>query len=156
MSPEELQRRLRNLPLGGELFVKRDSLHAARYNYHPDAYQIWDRERVSGRPYCVLVCQKRGKPVPLDDRIVRLMAEKQIKHNGEEAELDRQMRKFRDEDERLDMERDRRFASAWGEKIDVPGRVRSRMGRTKKWKLNSSVLPESCASPNSSKQSATA
>lgn len=153
MSPEELQRRLRQLPLGGELFVKRDSVYAARHRFHPDAYQVWDVERVSRRPYCVLVVQRRGHPAELDDRIVERVARMQVSHNGRESWADEKVREFQHADEETERNRDKVFNHAWKEKVDVPGRVRSLFKKSKRHKLNKSHLP--CASPSSSQQSAT-
>jgi hypothetical protein len=155
MSPEGFQKRLRTLPLGGDLVVKRDPHYAVRHGYHPDAYQIWDKGRVSGRPYCVLVAQLRGVPVELDDRIYARVARMQVQHNGRPGWVDDKVREFMDADEQTDVERDRVFHETWKDRIDVRGKVRSMFGKTKKWALNKSILPETCASQNSSPPSGT-
>jgi len=155
MSPEGFQKRLRNLPLGGDLVVKRDPHYAARYGYHPDAYQIWDRGRVSGRPYCVLVAQLRGRPVELDDRIYERVARMQVQHNGRPSWADEKVREFQHADEQTDLERDRIFHDTWNERVDVKGKIRSMFGKTRKWDLNQARLPEPCDSPSSSPQSGT-
>jgi hypothetical protein len=155
MSPEGFQKRLRHLPLGGDLFVKRDPHYAVRHGFHPDSYQIWDLERVSRRPYCVLVAEKNGYPVELDDRIYERLARMQVQHGGRQGWVDDQVRQFEHADEQNERDRDKLFKDTWSERIDVPGRVRSIFGKTKKWALNNSKLPEPCDSPSSSLPSAT-
>jgi hypothetical protein len=45
------------------LSVRRDSAWACRHGFHPDALQVWDEAPVSGEPYVVFVCQRKGAPI---------------------------------------------------------------------------------------------
>lgn len=140
MSPEELQRRLRALPNGGELFVQRNREWAVKHRRHPDAYQVWDREVVTRKPYCVISIEIDDAPAALDDRVVGRIAKmlRDAAGRRRDAWLDEITRKQRDDTqaledsaingamERIDADKDKAFHAAgwkrhWGlSRCDLP------------------------------------
>lgn len=138
MSPQELERRLRALPGGSSLTVKRDPRWAQLNKLHPDAWQVWDKGIVTGRPIFVLSCEleSTGVPCELTQRIVDLIHRSFVKHGGRKSWID--------ELERKEIEREqapeRRLSAQMAEaKEAVREPLYHRAGHFKHWNLNRSM-----------------
>ncbi len=151
MTPEELQRRLRRLPLGGSLVVKRDRTWATRHGRHPDAFQVWDFGHTSGRPECILSIERDGLPIELSEAVVARLARAQLFHNGRASAVDEQVDEYEREERENDLARHRILDEGREERRD---RVYHGLGKLRYWGVNKAKLP--CASPKSSPQSVTA
>lgn len=140
MSPQELQRRLRALPGGSSLSVKRDSHFARLHKLHPDAWQIWDKGHTTGRPIFVLSCEleRTGGPCELDDRIVNLIARSFLKHGGRKSWIDELEREVNAKEEAEERARHQQVLDAKHSALEP---LYHRAGHFKHWALDGTMKP---------------
>ncbi len=141
MSPEALQAKLRRVLNTSSIEVKQDRAWAVRNKHHPLSLQVWDRGVVTGQPYIVAVCERRGVPAEPDERFFaklwRMHAD-QI-HRGRKGWADKIMFDARDSDEF----QERRASERFRERVmSRKGEVLSMFGKGKFWSLNRSVIPK--------------